>query len=178
MKTIYKLLVIIITITTISCKQPQARKPINNTSHSSIELSIQQNKTLYAAEEQLIEQLIAATGDPYQQSQNGFYYHFTHKDSIDGAKPKFGDRVTFEYNVIALNGDTIYNTQDLSPITKSIDQEYGLFPGMREALKLMQKDEQATFYFPSYAGYGYYGDNNRIGTNVPFKSDVKILSIN
>ncbi|GAK93987.1 gliding motility protein GldI [Nonlabens ulvanivorans] len=59
-----------------------------------------------------------------------------------------------------------------------MEQEYGIFRGMRDALKLMQAGEEATFYFPSYTGYGYYGDQDRIGTNVPFKSDVKLLGIN
>ncbi|GAL01605.1 GldI protein [Nonlabens ulvanivorans] len=59
-----------------------------------------------------------------------------------------------------------------------MEQEYGIFRGMRDALKLMQTGEEATFYFPSYTGYGYYGDQDRIGTNVPFKSDVKLLGIN
>jgi len=161
-----------------SCKTPEPRKPISRTSSSTTHISIENNKELYAAEEATIEKIIAGLDRKFERSNDGFYYSFTSRDSIKGKTPTFGDRVTFEYNVIAINGDTIYHKEELSPITKSMEQEYGVFRGMRDALKLMQTGEEATFYFPSYTGYGYYGDQNRIGTNVPFKSDVKLLGIN
>jgi FKBP-type peptidyl-prolyl cis-trans isomerase len=49
---------------------------------------------------------------------------------------------------------------------------------MRAALKLMKTDEEMIVFFPSYSAYGYYGDNNRIGSNTPFKSRVRLLGIN
>lgn len=165
-------------ILTSGCKTTEPRKPVSRTTSSSTQLSIENNKQLYANEEMVIEDIIAGLDLKFERSNDGFYYAFTQKDSIVGKTPVFGDRVTFEYNVIALNGDTIYSKEELSPITKSMEQEYGIFRGMRDALKLMQVDEEATFYFPSYTGYGYYGDQDRIGTNVPFKSDVKLLGIN
>jgi len=161
-----------------SCKNLKPRKPVSNSSSSYNELSIEKNRQLYAAEEKAIEEVIANLDRKFTRSNNGFYYHFSKMDSTSSPKPKFGDRVTFAYNVIALNGDTIYHQEELSPVTKSLEQEYGVFKGMREALKLMHEGDQATFYFPSYMGYGYYGDENRIGTNVPFKSDVTLLGIN
>lgn len=159
-------------------KKIEARKPITTTSSSSIQQSIEKNKKLNAAEEQAIENIIKDLDQKFERSANGFYYSFTKKDSTDGVQPKFGDRVTFEYDVVALNGDTIYTKEELSPITKSLDQEYGIFRGMRAALKLMKTDEEMMVFFPSYAAYGYYGDNNRIGVNTPFKSRVRLIGIN
>jgi gliding motility-associated peptidyl-prolyl isomerase len=138
-------------------------------------LSIEYNRELYAAEEAEIESIIKTDGMPYERSANGFYYAFIIKDSVEGAQPRFGDRVTFEYDVVSLTGDTIYRKSDLSPVTKSLEQEYGVFKGMREALKLMQDGEEIIAYFPSYSAYGYYGDKKRIGVNVPFKSRIKLL---
>ncbi|GAK77858.1 gliding motility-associated peptidyl-prolyl isomerase GldI [Nonlabens ulvanivorans] len=175
---LFKAILLLFVLVTYSCKTPEPRKPISRTTSSTTELSIENNKQIYAAEEAAIEKVIAGLDQKFERSTYGFYYSFTQKDSLKGKTPAFGDRVTFEYNVIALNGDTIYSKDELSPITKSMEQEYGIFRGMRDALKLMQTGEEATFYFPSYTGYGYYGDQNRIGTNVPFKSDVKLLGIN
>ncbi|AGC78404.1 gliding motility-associated peptidyl-prolyl isomerase [Nonlabens dokdonensis] len=158
----------------------EPRKPITNSSSSTIEQSIEDNKKRYAAEEKAIEKILETidTTRTYQRSANGFYYTFIRKDSTNGDFPKFGDRVTFEYDAVALNGDTIYTKEELSPITKSLDQEYGIFRGMRASLKLMKTGDEMIVYFPSYAAYGYYGDNNRIGANTPFKSRVKLLGIN
>jgi gliding motility-associated peptidyl-prolyl isomerase len=156
----------------------EPRKPITNTTSATIEKSIENNKKLYAAEEKSIEHIIKGLDQKFQRSSDGFYYAFTKKDSILGLQPKFGDRVTFEYDAIALNGDTIYSKEELSPITKSLEQEYGIFRGMRAALKLMKTNEEMIVYFPSYAAFGYYGDHNRIGANTPFRSTVKLIGIN
>ncbi len=164
-----------------SCsKKVEPRKPITNSSSSTIEQSIEDNKIRYAAEEEAIEKILETvdTLRVYKRSANGFYYSFIKRDSTISAFPKFGDRVTFEYDAIALNGDTIYSKEELSPITKSLDQEYGIFRGMRATLKLMNTGDEMIVYYPSYAAYGYYGDNNRIGANTPFKSRVKLLGIN
>ncbi|OUS14901.1 gliding motility-associated peptidyl-prolyl isomerase GldI [Nonlabens dokdonensis] len=172
---------VLLSILISSCSNKvEPRKPITNSSSSTIEQSIEDNKKRYAAEEDFIENIINKTDTArvYQRSADGFYYSFISRDSLNGDFPKFGDRVTFEYNVIALSGDTIYSKKELSPITKSLDQEYGIFKGMRAALKLMKAGEEMYIYFPSYAAYGYYGDNNRIGANTPFKSRVKLIGIN
>ena len=50
--------------------------------------------------------------------------------------------------------------------TYYVDQQE-LFSGLREGLKLMKEGESVTFIFPSQKAYGYYGDDNKIGSNVP-----------
>ena len=52
-----------------------------------------------------------------------------------------------------------------------------LFTGLREGLKLMRSGETVTFLFPSQKAYGYYGDENKIGTNVPLICEVTLLDI-
>jgi FKBP-type peptidyl-prolyl cis-trans isomerase len=52
-----------------------------------------------------------------------------------------------------------------------------LFMGLRDAVKLLKEGERATFLFPSSLAFGYHGDNNKIGTNVPLKSTVTLLKI-
>ena len=52
-----------------------------------------------------------------------------------------------------------------------------LFTGLREGLKLMKPSENITFVFPSQIAYGYYGDENKIGTNVPIICEVTLNTI-
>jgi FKBP-type peptidyl-prolyl cis-trans isomerase len=52
-----------------------------------------------------------------------------------------------------------------------------LFSGLREGLKLMKSGETVTFMFPSQKAFGYYGDEDRIGINVPLKCEVSVNSI-
>ena len=57
------------------------------------------------------------------------------------------------------------------------DDKQELFTGLREGLKLMKPDESVTFIFPSQKAYGYYGDDNKIGTNIPLICEVTLNTI-
>jgi len=49
-----------------------------------------------------------------------------------------------------------------------------LFSGLREGLKLMKTGETITFLFPSQKAFGYYGDDNKIGINMPIVCEVTV----
>jgi FKBP-type peptidyl-prolyl cis-trans isomerase len=55
-----------------------------------------------------------------------------------------------------------------------VDKEQKMIMGLRHGIKLMHKNEKVTFLFPSHMGYGYHGDNRRIGTNEPLICTVKL----
>lgn len=166
-------------LSAFACKAPEARNPIRVSSGSFINESINRNKKLSADEEARILQLIRKdTSNQYITSENGFWYSYEQRDTIaNGYKPVFGDVVTFTYDIKDLEGNTIYNEQELDTITYAIDKEE-LFFGLREGLKLMKEGEIITFLFPSYQAYGYYGDDHKIGTNIPLISRVKLDKIN
>ncbi|WP_108868748.1 gliding motility-associated peptidyl-prolyl isomerase GldI [Aquimarina aquimarini] len=160
-----------------SCKTPEARRPKNVKSGSFIDESILRNKELAAREEARIQKIITADSlNNYITSETGFWYFYKKKDSISTITPQFGDIVTFDYNVKDLNGNIIYTQQELKTITYRIDKEE-LFLGLREGLKLMKQGEMVTFLFPSYQAYGYYGDDNKIGTNIPLIAEVTLNTI-
>ena len=160
-----------------SCKAPEARKPISISSGSFINESIDRNKELSAREEAKIKKIIQTdTLNNYITSEGGFWYYYEKKDTTASITPKFGDIVNFNYNVKNLNGSIIYNEEELDTINYAIDQQ-DLFFGLREGLKLMKEGEIVTFLFPSYQAYGYYGDNHKIGTNIPLISKVKLNKI-
>ncbi len=160
-----------------SCKSPEARKPINISSGSFISESINRNKKLAAKEEAIIQKIIKKdTAHNYITSTSGFWYYYIKKDTLPTKSPVFGDIVNFNYNIKDLYGNTIYTEKELDTINYKIDKEE-LFFGLREGLKLMKSGETITFLFPSYQAYGYYGDENKIGTNLPLISQVTLNKI-
>ena len=46
--------------------------------------------------------------------------------------------------------------------------------GLREGIKLMHKKEKVVFLFTSHMGFGFHGDNKKIGTNVPLLCTVTL----
>lgn len=173
-KTLYILALIILFV---SCKSPEARKPISVKTGSFIDISVERNKKLNAKEQARIQKLLSDRKIDYLASQSGFWYYYNTKIESDTLKmPSFGNIVNFDYDVKSLNGDLIYSKDDIKTQTYAMDQEE-IFTGMREGLKLMKKGETVTFLFPSQKAYGYYGDQNKIGSNTPLMCEVTVHSI-
>ncbi|HET8837767.1 MAG TPA: gliding motility-associated peptidyl-prolyl isomerase GldI [Flavobacteriaceae bacterium] len=160
-----------------ACKSPEPRRPVSQSSGSFIDRSIKHNKKLIAFEENLIKEIIAEdTVHNYLTSQNGFWYYYNKKIDSVAPTPDFGDQVVFEYNILQLDGTPIYSSEEIPTRTYMMDKE-DLITGLRQGLKLMKAGETVTFLFPSYNAFGYYGDTNKIGSNVPIKSTVTLKSI-
>jgi len=174
---IKNILLIFLSLTLWNCTKPIPRKPISKQSGSFIIQSIERNKQLKEEEETYIKSLIKKdTTQTYLESGSGFWYTYKKKDTISTTKPTFGDIVNFDYDLRYLNGDTIYSKKTLKNQNRVIDKEV-LFYGLREGLKLMKEGETIEFIFPSQHAYGYYGDENKIGTNVPLLSKVTLNKI-
>ncbi|WP_142783746.1 gliding motility-associated peptidyl-prolyl isomerase GldI [Changchengzhania lutea] len=171
------LTLIALAILAFSCKTPEARRPISVKSGSFIDASVERNKKLNAKEQVAIEALMEKTENEYIPSNSGFYYYYNTKSDIDSlATPLFGDLINYNYDVKTLDGTVIYSKDDLKTQRYAMDKQE-LFTGLREGLKLMKSGETVTFIFPSQKAYGYYGDENKIGTNIPIICEVTVNSI-
>lgn len=162
-----------------SCKSPEARQPVSQNSGSYIDKSIERNKALVSKEEALIGNLIEKDStNKYLASTNGFWYYYNQKstDSLNTYQPQFGDELTFDYSISTLKDNPIYVEGEIPTQTYIMDKEE-LFQGLREGLKLMKEGETVTFLFPSHKAFGYYGDKDKIGTNIPIKTKVTLHSI-
>ncbi|UKM65046.2 gliding motility-associated peptidyl-prolyl isomerase GldI [Flavobacteriaceae bacterium GSB9] len=172
-----KLLKIAFVLLLFSCKTPEARRPISVKSGSFIDASVERNKKLNAKEQASIEKLLKQQQQEYFASESGFWYYYNTKIENDTLNtPEFGDIVDFNYDVKSLSGTVIYSAEDLKTQRYAMDKEE-IFTGLREGLKLMKTGETVTFLFPSQKAYGYYGDENRIGSNVPLICKVTVNSI-
>lgn len=161
-----------------ACKSPEVRRPVTATSGSFIKESAERNKRLNEKERQDFEVLIKKdTANTYIVSDNGFWYYYNTKQEADSLiTPEFGDIVNFDYDVKDINARQIYTKEELKTQNYVMDKQE-LFSGLREGLKLMKAGETATFLFPSQKAYGYYGDENKIGTNIPLICRVTVNSI-
>lgn len=171
-----KNLIYILTVafTIISCKSPEARMPESVQSGSFLKESAERNKKLNENERQLIENIIKSNPDTdYIASESGFWYYYNNKIENDTVQPVFGDIVDFSYNISNINGEEIYSNANKTYV---MDKQE-LFTGLREGLKLMKPEERITFIFPSQKAYGYYGDDNKIGTNIPLICEVTLNTI-
>lgn len=173
----YSLILILFSILITSCNSPEARRPETQKTGSFIKESVERNKKLIEVQQNRIKDIIKNNPENnYIASENGFWYYYQTKVEADSITPKFGDIVNFDYDVKDLNGNVIYTAEELKTQNYAMDQQE-LFTGLREGLKLMKAGETVTFLFPSQQAYGYYGDEDKIGTNIPLVCKVTVNTI-
>lgn len=168
---------IILAILLVRCGGPEPRKPVEVRTGSFIKESVERNKELLIEEENLIREIIATDSvNQYISTDFGAWYFYHQRIEEEDYKPTEADQVTLMYDVLTLNNDTIYSADEIGAVTFRVDREE-LFPGLRMSVKLLKEGEKATFLYPSHLVFGYHGDNNRIGPNIPVKSTVTIMKI-
>ncbi|WP_396178641.1 gliding motility-associated peptidyl-prolyl isomerase GldI [Flavobacterium sp.] len=157
-----------------SCSQQQARKPITQTSGKFMKESVDRNIKLIANEEALIDSIIRKNPErKYLASTKGYWYYYELENTKDTLTPKRGDVAFFDYEIADLQGNIIYSEVELKPQTYLVDKQ-NILMGLRDGIKLMNKNEKVTFLFPSHLGHGYRGDNDRIPPNLPLEVTVSL----
>ncbi len=172
-----KLLTIVFTafIFASSCKQHQeARRPISQASGSFMKRSVERNKKLIIGEEGQIDSIIKSNPKvKYLASKKGYWYTYEIQNKLDTLTPKKGDVAFFDYEIKDLKGNVIYSELELRPQTYLVDKQ-NIMMGLRDGIKLMHKNEKVNFLFPSHIGFGFHGDNKKIGANQPLLCTVTL----
>jgi gliding motility-associated peptidyl-prolyl isomerase len=160
---------------TACCSQQQARMPVSHSEGTFLKESVVRNKKMVAGEEDKIDSIIKSNPkEAYFSSKKGYWYTYIKKNTTDTLHPKKGDVAYFDYQVDDLNGNPIYTQLELRPQVYHVDKEQKIMMGLRHGIKLMHKNETIKFLFPSHMGYGYHGDNRRIGQNEPLICTVTL----
>jgi len=177
MKKIYVITIFLLGILLTSCSQQQARRPLSHSSGTFMKESIKRNKKLVANEESQIDSIIKSNPQiKYIASDKGYWYHYDIENANDTIRPKRGDVAYFDYEVKDIKGNLIYSEAELRPQVYYVDKQ-NIMMGLRDGIKLMNEGEKVTFLFPSHMGFGYHGDNKRIGTNQPLICTVTLNDI-
>lgn len=173
---LFKLFILAIAMIGLSScsQQQQARKPISHSEGSFMRESIERNKKLIAGEEGKIDSIIKSyPAKTFIASKKGYWYAYDQRNTQDTLRPKRGDVAYFDYEVKDLDGNVIYSEVQLRPQVYHVDKQ-NIMMGLRDGIKLMRKNEKVIFLFPSHMGYGYHGDNKRIGHNEPLMCTVTL----
>jgi len=168
---------LILAILVLGCDGPEPRKPIQTKSGSFFKASIERSRKLLETEEKKIKKIIELDSlKHYSHNNSGSWYHYLNVNEESDYTPKTDDLVIFNYDILTLDNDTIYSKEDIGIVTYKVDKQE-LFLGLRDAVKMLKENERATFLFPSSIAFGYHGDENKVGSNVPIKSTITILQI-
>ncbi len=170
---VYLLIFLIIS----SCSKPEARKPIVRKTGSFLDESVKRNITINKLEEDILKQVMQKDSlHTYINSENGFWYYYQVKDTLDHISPEKGDIALFAYEVKNLKGDIIFSKEEIGKIQYNIGKQE-MISGLHDGIQLMKEGEIVTFLFPSYKAYGYSG-NEKVRPNEPLIFTVELIRIN
>jgi gliding motility-associated peptidyl-prolyl isomerase len=177
MKKALSILSLIMVFALTACSQQQARRPVSHSEGTFMKESIERNKKLIAGEEQQLDSIMKSTPNiKYIASNKGYWYFYDKEVTTDSITPKPGDIAYFDYEIKDVKGNVIYSQAELRPQVYKVDKQ-NIMMGLRDGIKLMNEGETVTFLFPSHMGFGYHGDNDRIGTNKPLICTVTLNDI-
>ncbi len=159
-----------------ACGEPEPRRPVKVSGGSFMKESVARTKELLAREETMIRDVISRDSTRvYMESGSGSWYTLL-KSNENGLPIEPEDLVTLTYDILSFDNDTIYSMDEIGVIQYKVDKQE-LFPGIRDGVKLLRDQESATFLLTSPMAFGYLGDKNRIGPNVPIKTTLQILKV-
>lgn len=177
MRPLISISVSIVFVLLSGCGEAEPRRPVKVKTGSFFKESVERNKELLAQEEKAIQQIIAGdTLHEYVHSSSGSWYYYEKKNEEADYTPRPDDLVTLTYSLMSFTNDTIYSEEEIGILKYKVDKQE-LFPGLRNSVKLLKEGETALFLFPSSLAYGYHGDNNKIGINVPLKARLTLFEI-
>ncbi len=160
----------------MSCTQTKSRQPINSNNKSFLSASVFRNIDIQKKEKMIFLKIIERDSkSKYILSNKGFWFKIL-KSSKKILKPKSGDEVEFFYNILDIKGNDIYNDDNLKPVKYIIDKEE-IIPALRHGIKELKLGESGFFLMPSFLGYGYQGDGEKIIPNQPLIIQIDLISL-
>lgn len=87
-----------------------------------------------------------------------------------------GDRVTFTFESLLLDGTPCYDAGEENPRTVTVGQG-GVEKGVEEGLKLLNEGSIATLLIPPHLGHGNFGDRDRIPGNTVIIYHLKVQDV-
>ena len=160
----------------ICCNQPKSRDPINSIKKNFFDKSVKRNINIQKKEKEIFLKIIEKDSESkYIISNKGFWFKIL-KPTKNNMKPKSGDKVEFIYNIFDIKGNDIYLDDNLKLISYIVDKEE-IIPALRYGIKELKVGENASFLIPSFLGYGYQGDGEKIISNQPLIMEINLISL-
>ena len=103
----------------------------------------------------------------------GLNYWINVEDFEQRTKKKDGDLVSYQYDLYDFNQEKLYDKP-----TKNIEVQLGKFDELKaveDAVRFLNKGEEATLLVPSVLAFGTYGDDEKIPNDMPLIIKLKIL---
>ncbi len=157
----------------VGCVQnSQTHSPIGKSlSENDLEISKNRTKNLNQIERNQIKEWINEQNEKfYPMSMN---YWINIENLNQKTRKNDGERISYQYDIYDFDKVKLYETPK-----KNKNAQFGRFEeldAVEDALRYMDKNQEATLLIPSVLAFGTYGDRDKIPNDMPLIIKVKVL---
>lgn len=162
-----------------SCQNKEIYQPIQSTNNTQfITKSVELSKKRQEDEKKTIKKWMAIQdslqGIKFQQTSAGFWIHFIKQNN--NPKAKENDYVDYTAQIKTLDNKLIYDFTEFGNKKVYLGKTHEI-RGIDSALRMMGKADEVVLLLPSFVAYGVYGDEKKIGFNVPILVELKLNDV-
>ena len=160
-------------LTFLACTKQQ---PVTNAqeqfmSDSELEVSKKRSKDLNTLERAQIEDWIKEQKIRYYPM--GMNYWVNIENLQQNQKKPDGETISYEYEIYDFDKVKLYDKPK-----RNVNVQFGRFEELKaveDALRYLDKNQEATLLVPSILAFGTYGDNDKIPNDMPLIIKIKVL---
>ena len=157
----------------ISCAQKtQTHPPVGGfLSESDLNTSKNRTKNLNETERKQIQDWIANQQEKFYPMSLNYWVNI--ENLQQNPKKNDGETISYQYDLYDFDHVKLYDAPK-----KNINVQFGRFEELKaveDALRYMEKGQEATILVPSVLAFGTYGDNDKIPNDMPLIIKIKIL---
>lgn len=169
----FTLLVLLLPLAVIHCRQRESRQPAPDPAGLRDPL-IKANQEAARTEKEQIDDFIRRYRWKMISTETGIRYMITREGQ--GARAEAGRMVELAYAMTLLNGDTVYTSSKDGLLRFRVGQGQ-VISGIEEAILLLRVGDQAKIIIPSHLAFGLIGDQDRIHHKASLVYDLEFLSM-
>lgn len=162
------LLMLVLSVPVVACNHGKEGKAQRNVPGKQEMADL--NRYLVRKDRERIENYIARKDLQMKENESGLWYLIRSEGS--GEKFKENDRLLLEYECTLLDGTFCYSSEDSGPKEVVLGRSR-IESGLDQGLRMLRSGGQAIFIIPSFLGWGFPGDGNRIPTGAIVVYDIK-----
>ena len=157
----------------ISCAQKtQTHPPVGGfLSESDLNTSKNRAKNLNETERKQIRDWIANQQEKFYPMNLNYWVNI--ENLQQNPKKNDGETISYQYDLYDFDLVKLYDAPK-----KNINVQFGRFEELKaveDALRYMEKGQEATILVPSVLAFGTYGDNDEIPNDMPLIIKIKVL---
>lgn len=166
-------LILITSLVLIGCaKNPQNHPPVGGfLSEKDLDTSKNRTKILNQTERKQIQEWISEQNEKFYPMSMNYWINI---ENLSQKKRKNdGEQVSYQYDIYDFDKVKLYETPK-----KNTAVQFGRFEelnAVEDALRYMDKNQEATLLVPSVLAFGTYGDNDKIPNDMPVIIKIKVL---